>query len=358
MTTLNDLRETLEQHAGRAPLDSALLPDVRTRAARLRRRRRMRHGTALVVAIVVAAATIPWVVRSRPHAPVTEETAAAPALWRTGITLREGSKYQIMIRQSDTVAHYVTVHGKGDGDGLDVLAIDPGAFDPAPLRRGEPVGIGGPRAWYVARYAPAPAGLPVIGSVLGWQDPATDAWVLVVANTPHKMNGMLEVARDLRLGTGVEPVSPVSFGWAPPGLGMVQSNADVGPGIPSASFGFGFGGERGVVGITAFMNVLPFRFDTSLKQQDRDWGNFEHDAAGIAPKVINGAQTWYFPGPNKVFTTGTPGGADMVISVGNCQVNLHVSDRNRISEADLDRMVGTATFGDCADATGWRPPLG
>jgi hypothetical protein len=141
-------------------------------------------------------------------------------------------------------------------------------------------------------------------------------------------------------------------------LTIVQTNADTGPGTPSASFGFGFGGERGAVGITAYKNVLPFRSDTTLKEKNKDWGNFEHDLAGRAPKVINGAQTWYLPEPNRIFTTNAAEGADMVVAAGNCQINLHVSDRNRISEADLDRMLGSATFGDCADASAWRPPLG
>jgi hypothetical protein len=365
MTTLNDLRETLDQHAGQAAVDAALLPDVRVRAARLRRRRRMLHGTVLVAAVVVAAVTIPWAVRSAQPAPVAGHTAT-PKLWQTDITLREGSKYRIMLRQSDTVAQLVQVHGKGDGDAVQVLAVDPGAFDPAALRRGEPVGIGGPQAWYLASYTLDPDGSQVgglvsglmSGPVIGWKDAATGAWVLVVGFSPTKETGLVEVARDVRLAGSVEPLSPVSFGWAPTGLTMVQTNAHIGPGVPSASFGFGFGGERGAVGILAFKNVLPFRFDTTLKDKNADWSNFEHELAGMTPKVINGAQTWYLPEPNKIFTTSAPEGADMVIAVGNCQISVHVSDRNRINEADLDRMLGSATFGDCADASGWRPPLG
>ncbi|MEV6843532.1 hypothetical protein [Actinoplanes sp. NPDC051411] len=357
MTTLDDLRETLDQHAGQVPLDAALLPDVRTRAAGLRRRRRMLHGTALVVALVMAAVTIPWAVRSAQRTPVAGHSVA-PTLWQTGITLREGSKYQIRIRQSDTVAQYVQVHGKGDGDAVEVLALDAGAFDPAALRRGEPVAIGGPQAWYVASYTPEVAGISVIGPVIGWKDAATGAWVLVIGYSEKKKAGMVEVARDVRLAGNVEEVSPVSFGWVPPELRAVQTDVDTGPGVPSASFGLGYGGEQGAVGILAFRNVLPFRFEATLKVEDKDWSNFERDLAGRTPKVINGAQTWYLPGPNKIFTPTPNEGADMVVAAGNCQIGMHVTDRNRITEADLDRMLGSATFGDCANASGWRPALG
>lgn len=357
MTTLDELRETLEDHAGPAPADAGLMPGVRARAARLRRRRRTQHGTALVVAIVVAAVTIPWAVRSTQHTPVPGP-AAAPALWQAGIALRDGSKYQIMVRQGDTVAQFVQVHGKGDGDGVQVLAFKPGAFDPAALRRGEPMAIGGTPAWYVSRYTADLPGFPLMGPVLGWKDAATGSWVLVIGFSPMKEAGMIEVARDVRLGGNVEPLSPVTFGWSPPGLGMVQSYVDTGPGASAVSFGFGFGGEQGSVGITAFKTVLPFRFEASLKDPAKDWNNYEHDLKGLTPKIINGAQAWYLPGPNRLYSLSGPGTGDMVVAAGNCQITLHVSDKDRITEADLERMLGSATFGDCASATGWRPPLG
>ena len=204
-----------------------------------------------------------------------------------------------MIRQSDTVAQLVQVHGKGDGDAVQVLALDPAA-----LRRGEPVGIGGPKAWYLANYTPDLDGIPVSGPVIGWKDAATGAWVLVAGHSAKLRAGLVEVARDVRLAGNIEPVSPVSFAWVPPGLKTM------------------------------------------------------HDLAGMTSKVINGAQTWYLPRPNRLFVLSPAEGADMVIAAGNCQITVHVSDRTRISEADLDRMVGSATFGDCADASGWRPPLG
>lgn len=150
----------------------------------------------------------------------------------------------------------------------------------------------------------------------------------------------------------------MSFAWVPKGLTMVQANDTLGPGAPAAGFGLGFGGEQGVIGITAFKNVLPFRFEATLKEPDRDWSNFEHDLAGTTPKVINGARTWYLPGRNKIFTSSSAQGADMVVAVGNCRLGLHVTDRTRISEADFDRMLSSATFGNCANASGWRSPLG
>jgi len=107
----------------------------------------------------------------------------------------------------------------------------------------------------------------------------------------------------------------------------------------------------------AFKNELPLRFEATLKDPHRDWSNFEHQLAGRAPKVINGAQTWYLPQPNTVYVTDGAAAADMVVAAGNCQIGLHVSDRTRITEADLDRMIAGATFGDCATAVGWQPPL-
>jgi hypothetical protein len=357
MNTLDDLRETLDRHAAPMPVEAGLLPEVRTRAARLRRRRRLRHGTVLLVAVVVAAVTIPWAIRAEQPAPATGNTTTRK-LWKTDITLRQGSKYQITVRQSNTVAQNVQVHGKGDGDAVRVLAVDPDAFNPAALRRGEPVGIGGPQAWYIADYTAEPAGVTVSGPVIGWKDRATGAWVLVIGFSAKMKAGLVEVARDVRLTGSAKPVSPVSFRWAPPGLRMVQTSLDTGPGVPSAGFGFGFGGERGAIGLLAFKNVLPFRFDATDREKNKDWSNFEHDLKDVTPRVINGARTWYLPSPNWIFVTSPPRGADMVVAAGNCQINLHVSDRNRISEAQLDRMIGSATFGDCEDATGWRPPLG
>ncbi|GIF11092.1 hypothetical protein [Actinoplanes teichomyceticus] len=366
--TLDDLRDTLGRYAAQAPADAGLLPGVRTRAVRLRRRRTLIRTVALTAAIAVAAGVAPRL------APADGTPSASARAWyrtpgQTSITLRDNSPFMLLERTSTPRAQWamvrniLDVRGSGPGapgrnEGAEVLVFDPGAFDADELTKGTPVPIGDQRGWYVPSLHAGVKDSGFDGAAVGWHD-RSGAWVLVMGRS---RDDLVEVARDVRIVDGMDAVSPVTLGWVPPGLRIYRAGVDTSlPVRLSASFGLGYPGDREpdltIDRITG--NPLPLQLDVTRLDR-REWSNYEHELAGQAPKRINGADTWYLPRPNQVFTRrgSERDGADMVVRAGECMALLHVRDRAQITRADLERILANARFASCTDATGWRPLLG
>ncbi|GAA2692495.1 hypothetical protein [Actinoplanes palleronii] len=369
--TLDELRDTLDRHAGQAPpADITLLPAVRGRAAQLRRRRTVLGGAALVAAIAVTAGITPLIVRT--DAPVTATARAwSRTPEQTSITLRAGSPFLLLDRKSTPTGQFVRVRNlqdvksarpgvKGRNEGADVLSFDPGAFDPAELQKGTPVTIGDRHGWFARDMH---AGVPdsgFDGSFVGWRD-SSGVWVLVMNRSAETPDGLVEVARDIRVVDGMDAVSPMTLGWVPPGLQIYRADVNTSRiGGLSASFGLGYATDRkpDLLWFDSVREALPFELQlTRLAPQE--WSNYQRELQGHPPVKMNGADTWYLPRPNTLFATqGQDGGADMVVRFGDCMGLVHVRDRQQITEADLNRLVASATFGSCTNASGWKRLLG
>ncbi|KUL41139.1 hypothetical protein [Actinoplanes awajinensis] len=370
--TLDDLRNTLDRHAGQTPpAGITLLPAVRGRAAQLKRRRTVLGGAALVAAIAVTAGVAPLMVRT--DAPVTATARAwSRTPEQTSVTLRAGSPFLLMGRKSTPTGQYATVRNildvqssrpgvEGRNEGADVLVFDPGAFDPARLQQGTPIAIGERRGWFVEDMH---AGVPnsgFDGAFVGWQD-SGGAWVLLMDRHADTPDDLIEVAKDLRIVDGMDAVSPVTLGWVPPGLRIYRADVDTSrPAGSSASFGLGHAADRkpDLVYFESTRDALPLELQIT-RSAPKEWSNYQHELEGRAPKKINGADSWYLPRPNSLFGSAAsqPAGADMVVRAGECMMLVHVRDRAQITEADLDRMLAGATFGSCTDSSGWKRLLG
>ncbi|GAA4606730.1 hypothetical protein BJY16_005975 [Actinoplanes octamycinicus] len=368
MRTLEDLRETLDRHAGDTPADGRLLPDVRGRAARLRRRRTITRGVALGAAVAVAAGVSPFVLRSPSPdpAPAAGRTVTrTPA--QTSIALADGSPFMILNRESTATGQHVTVRNIGDvqakhpgeaglNPGGEVLAFEPGAFDPETLRKGTPVTIGAHQGWYVPQLHVGAENSNFDGSWVGWRD-ETGMWVLVGTLGPSKRDDLVAVARDVRIVEASDAIAPIRLGWVPPGLKIQWASGNPSKtGGFGASFKLGYDGEKG-----PDLSYFPRRdavtaLALQVGSQSPDWLNYQHELDGQKPEKINGAEVWYLPRPNGLFDSPEPG-ADMIVRFGGCVATLHVRDRAQITEADLDRMLQNATLGTCDDAEDWQPLL-
>ncbi len=89
MNTVDDLRRTLEDQAGRAPSEHGLIEDARAGAARIRRRRRVTAAAGTAAAVLVSALVVPFAVRHEsapPIAPATPSTSAAPSARRSALS--------------------------------------------------------------------------------------------------------------------------------------------------------------------------------------------------------------------------------------------------------------------------------
>ncbi|MEU4562675.1 hypothetical protein AB0F72_30220 [Actinoplanes sp. NPDC023936] len=367
MRTLEDLQQSLARRAEAAPDGAGMVERARAGAGRIRRRRRIVQGAATVVAVAAAAVTVPLALRETtppdpaeappPFRSVTELSAAmAPGSdfvipWRSSAGDREQA--QVVHRAAVTAARpdQLTVN-----EGAGVLVFDPGAYDPAALRRGEPVTVGGRQAWYApdlpveedmsldGRNAPALTN----GPALGWQEPS-GAWVVLFRHsvTPAVRADLIEVARDLRVQDPPQPVrAPFRFGWLAPGLrvtGLQLHDSALLSG-KSAAVTYGYdSGPAGDVSMTVF---------AVTGEGDRDWEMIR--PALPAPQRVGGHDAWYVDRPNDALAPAE-GGSIVVVDTGACHLQLSVADSTRIPEADAMRMAGELTVSDCGDLDTWLP---
>ncbi|MCO8273840.1 hypothetical protein M1L60_24900 [Actinoplanes sp. TRM 88003] len=370
MTSLDELKSTLEQRAGLAPDPSGLVEQARAGAVRLRRRNRIRAVAAAVVAVGLVVG-VPSVVRSFASEP--PPNPAGPMTY-----YREPSQLTLELAPDDI--HFTMLHGTlgktqfllarglkngGGGAGGTVAAHDPGTFDPTRLRRGEPVTVQGRPGFYVDRLdPPAPAssgpdGGPGaawrVGAAVGWQDPS-GVWVTVYE--ANSRASILRLAEAVRLTSPRTARTPLHFGWVPRDLPVSYvSSRDV------AEYGVeahvGFGGPAQLPGPQSdpFFD-LPYETPLTITALSMEgimtaWGE---DYAQRPMRPINGHKTWYAEGQAGPMNVGD--GSVMMIDAGSCAITVVVKDRQAIPEADVVRMVENMTIGTCEDITDWTPVVG
>jgi hypothetical protein len=369
VTSLDELRRTLEQRADLAPDATGLVEQARAGAERIRRRNRIRAVTA-VAAVVVLALAAPVVVRSY---------AADPPPNPAGPMTYYREPHQLTLELAPSKVYFTLTHGtqgrtqilvarpKGtpkDDSGGTIAVHDPGTFDPTRLRQGEPVTVQGHPAFYVtnleapasAVVSDAPGGpkMPYrIGSAVGWQD-RSGAWVVVYEAANRAAT--LRLAENVRLTAPRTARAPVRFGWVPRDLPVTYFDSrDIAEYGVSANVAFGDparGGEQSDLFFPGWdapltVQVLPMNGIMTA------WGE---DYAQRQVRTIAGHKTWYLEG--EVGNFPDPDGSQMLIQAGSCGITVLVDDRQSIPYPALQRMVENMTFGGCDDISDWMPVVG
>jgi hypothetical protein len=356
MNTLDDLRRSLDGRATGASDGHGLVQAVREGAIRVRRRRRIAGAAATACLVVAVAAVVPVVVaRQRAdHPPVV---AVTPPYRQPGqVTLGLArSKYYPVSLSTDGSIQRLTARNRDATEnadfGGDVVAYDPGTYDPTALRRGTRMNVAGHDAWLTPDYRfskDRPA-----WTVLGWQDPS-GVWVLVLQLQPTPdVPNLTAFALAVRIGPARELATPFQLASGPDGLPLTAALASGGPD--------GFTDMKVVFGTV--QSPVQFPYPTlpknapltvySTQSDNLDLPTIRSGLTGIAP--IAGHPAWYGDGTGRL---GAPvGGGQLLVDAGNCTVQFISADRAKIGRDDLTAMAATATYGDCWDSSTWTAPL-
>nr|WP_221379156.1 hypothetical protein [Actinoplanes polyasparticus] len=372
MTSLDELRRTLEQRADLAPDAVGLVEQARAGAVRLRRRNRFRAVAAAVVAVAVAVG-VPYAARLNPSEPAPNP--AGPMTYyrepfQLTLDLAPGPVYFTLTHGTQGRTQFLVARPIGtpkDDSGGTIAAHDPGTFDPTRLRRGERVTVHGHPAFYVQNLDPPapsePAGTNAsgpdssyrIGAAVGWQDPS-GAWVTVSDGASRA--AMLRLAESVRLTSPRTARAPVRFGWVPLDLPVTYTESrDVAAHGVSANIGFGGPAEPSGQPSSPFF-AMPYDTPLSVSVLPMEgimtaWGE---DYADRPMRVIAGHRTWYIEGDAGPLASRD--GSHMLIQAGSCGITIAVRDRASIPSAALERMVENMTFGGCDDTSDWLPIVG
>ncbi|MBL7253490.1 hypothetical protein [Paractinoplanes lichenicola] len=370
MTSLDELKRTLEQGAGHAPDPAGLVEQAQAGAVRLRRRNRIRGAVVTVVA-VAAAMAVPSVVRSYSAEPPPPNPAGPMTYYREPyehtLELASNPTYFTMLHGTQGKTQFLVArslkNSSRDGGGT-VAVHDPGTFDPTRLRRGEQVTVQGHPAHYVDKLEePAPTDSPStgpggtpyrIGPAVGWQDPS-GAWVIVYESVDRA--SLLRLAQTVRLTAPHTAKAPVRFGWVPDDLPVSYTESrDVAEHGVEAQIGLGNPDEAPDQSSPFFM--MPYSTPLSVIALPMEgimtmWGE---DYAKRPMKLIAGHKTWYIEGNGGPFNNKD--GSQLLIDAGSCAVTLTVKDRTAIPYAALDRMVQNMIIGTCDDTSDWQPIVG
>lgn len=382
MSTVDELREVLEQRAG-VPEITGLVEGARAGAARVRRRRRITAATVAAGLVVVAAVTVPVTVQ---RLKATDPLPAAPPpepYRKTGeytLRVQTAPRYFVLERQVEAAGQVVVVRNRNTGGqdpGGTVAVHDPGTYDPAWLRTGERITVDGHPAFYTLTVTSRPTGpapdeaversrmLEAEGvAVIGWPD-RSGAWVTVTGGRTRA--DVQRLAESVELGAPRPITAPVQFGWVPGGLrlGFVAAN-DQPPGSPVADRGarVGFTADRSPAALgpaSALKNLVSDMELTALvlRRTDPTWTEMVDPPRppGAAPaqpqwRTIAGHRTWYLPAGSPDFDAGR---AHLLIEHGECGTALAVDGKTGISYDDLVRTVAGMTFADCTDPATWLP---
>jgi hypothetical protein len=354
MNTLDDLRRSLDGRATGASDGHGLVQAVQEGAIRIRRRRRIAGAAAAACLVAAAAVAVPVVVaRQRAdHPPVVATTPPYRQPGQATLRLAAGSKYYPAMQSAElNVQRLLAASGSRSAPGNrgEVIAYDPGTFDPAVLQRGTRTSVSGHAAWLVPDYHFANEAAP--GPVLGWQDPS-GVWVLA-SQSRAKLNrpSLNALAAAVRIGPARPLATPFQFASAPRGVPLSAVVVEGGPkGFTDARASFG-GGQAAVLSPSPNMPENPPLLVFAIARDYFDLARVRAELTRIAP--ITGNAAWYGEG-----TSDAPGsGGHLLVDAGTCGVQFVSADRAKISRDALAAMAATATYADCADPSTWTAPL-
>ena len=358
MNTLDDLRRSLDGRVTRTSDGHGLVQAAREGATRIRRRRRIAGAAAAACLVVVAAAVVPVVVaRQRADHPAV---VANPAPYRLPgqVTLGfAGSKYFPISQSTNGTVQRLALRNRDTSVihdyGGEVLAYDPGTYDPALLLRGERTTVSGHDAWLVAdyRFASSEETTPV----LGWQDPS-GVWVLTYRfGTKLDRADLITFASAIRIGPPRPLTTPFQLASGPGGLPLTVVMVGGGPhGYRDATVAFGTRNANVESEYADIPPKAPMMVSATVSGDNLDLPMTKGELTRIAP--IAGHPAWYGAGNGRV---GAPvGGGHLLIEAGACTVQFISADSTKIGRDDLTAMAAAATYADCSDPSTWLSTLG
>jgi hypothetical protein len=379
MTDLDDVVHTIELSAARASDGAGMIERVQASAARIRRRRRMTAVAASAAVVLVAAAAIPVVthLRATPAQPAVTHYRDADQLT---VKPAEGSAFSWRAGSYGALQWMAPYRTSAQGDtccAAMVLVYDPGAYDPAELRKGEKVTAGGHEAWFGTTRITSFTEPPEIASdstadvevpTLGWQD-GSGAWVTVVNGEdgpPHLLTKgdklrrqMYAIAADVRLTPPRDILVPMHFPAIPGNLPISFAYADVREDDGTTDYktgpqaAVGFGGTTGVPSIY-LGGASTSGSDAPLEIVAR--------TAGQAPwtdLLTNTIERELTAGGHPARYTRTPwAGGQLLVEIGTCGIEVRTKDPDRFTAEQLAAMFDGATFDACDSTATWTEPLG
>jgi hypothetical protein len=342
VNTVDDLRRTLEDRAGRAPDERGLIEDARAGAARIRRRRRVTAAAGTAAAVLVSALVVPFAVR---HESAPPNTPAAPSASPAPAGLRRGSDLTVGIAPGKglTVTKYLLDTGnqyldavREDGTMYSLNVSDPGAFEGGPIEGSVRVRVGDRDGWYLARPAsPSRGSKPTTNHLLRWE---TRDGFGVAFNSGSSKADLLATARAIRFVRPAPPSGPLQLGWVPDGL--VPAGVEIFVNDKTENILLSRPGSQPPedTGITARVEpVTP--------------GWLKRSTEGKPPThTIAGHQAWYreLPLPPDGALRGF-----LVVKAGDCGISIQGTSPTTF--ADFERLVREATIGSCTSQDGWGP---
>ena len=341
MNTVDDLRRTLEDQAGRAPDERGLIEDARAGAARIRRRRRVTAVAGTAAAVLVSALVVPFAVRHEsapPNAPAAPSASAVPAGPRRGsdltVGLAPGTGLTVSAYLLDTSSQYLAAV-RDDGMKYNLNVANPGTFGRGPVKGSVRVRVGDRDGWYLAR--PAPRWMyskPTTEHLLTFQ--TRDGFGVTFSSVSGKAD-LLATARAIRFVRPAPPSGPLQLGWTPDGL------------VPTSVEVFN---DRKTESILLSPPVRKPAEGTriSVRAESASPGWLARWTWGTPTHTIAGHQAWY-----RKFRVGPGEAPHAVLGVRAGDCGIGIQSTGPTSFADLERLVGEATIGSCTSQDGWGP---
>jgi hypothetical protein len=363
MSTVDDLRRSMEQRAGTATTDAGLPARVEARVGRIRRRRRVAAVAVSACLVLLVAVVVPRAV-SRLHADPPAPPAVQPYRGSGQLTVRPaaGTKF-VWSRGIDGTMQWMIPTAKAGTRGKVIVRVfDPGTYDATPLQRGERITVGGHAAFRavttVDTYAPAntelgydPTPQPVEVDTVGWQD-VSGAWVSVIDRMGPAPGDagpvLLAAAADVRLGAPEEVRVPMHFPAIPGGLPITFADVDEADSAAGPTAELRFGGDPSpkfgiavVKGLAVDEELIVNAWPTTSV----NWTELTQEAFST---TVAGRPARY---------TERGKGSNLLVAAGSCGIDIVVRDRATITRADLEAMVAGATFDECDSTRTWTRPV-
>jgi hypothetical protein len=336
MTTLDDLRQVLEEDAVLAPDGAGFLQAAQLGAANVRRRRRLVTVTAAAALVAVIAVVTPIVVYREAGKPVTP--AVSPSARKPGdLTLTVDSRIGIPVVEevaADKLQILTLLSRDKDPFRVAVRAYDPDSPDIIPTAgpKAERTTVQGRRAeaWISDSYA---------RPTLLWHHPS-GIWIQISQLTGASDRARVaQVADAVRIGPPRRMSAPFRLGSLPAGLRMegidvIQDDVngptttvELAPPDPAEYPG-------------SSIRILAFR-------RDPDWFSKLTHRTPTTP--VAGRSAWY--DENDVMREG-----ELVVDGGSCWMLFGKTSKYTVGQ--LRTIAAGTTFGDCTDQSTWTVPVG
>lgn len=352
MTTLDDLRRSLDEHAALAPDSAGLMQAARDGAARIRRRRRLTAVTvaAGLVAVVATGTPIALRLQAAPQkATQVVTTPVDPAERRSGeVTLSidpaAGFEPRPLGLRSDDEAQMLSFVARDGSGGIafqgEVLASDPDSPRGAPGRvpaGSEPTLVQGQEAYFMTFGVAALMARPI----LGWRDPS-GMWIEIThAAGATDRTWLTRLAEAVRVGARRPIVTPFRLAPLPDGLRLtsVSQRRDTPEGttfqVQLDNAGTAVG--RGPSYAPAYVISTATEGREPTKESLR-----------YATTPVAGRSAYYRTIPNKR--------GMLAVDAGSCWVEFTRGPEQ--SDNQVRSLAATTSYAECADEATWTPPVG